>query len=299
MPPKKRPAATSATVPSAKRKKVSTGGTSSIGEPDTSEILASGRPKRSSIGEHIYDTTATKTANVNKAKPEAKRSTTKAQSTTAARGRGTPRKDATAPTEERHALETPGTPPSKPVGKPKRLASAKSHSQVETATQTVQKAPRPAQPAVAPTPKSKGRPKSNTTKPTTAVGTEKSADKSKSKPKTTKAGEKAVAPKAGTDEKLDGLAANESDRDMIDEDKGKQYWLMKAEPDSRVENGVDVKFSIDDLMNAKVPEGWDGKDQSILGESCKLTDMRRCPKFCGEEQNASDEEGRPGILLSL
>jgi hypothetical protein len=264
MPPKKRPATTSATI-SAKRKKVS------IGEPDTSEILVSGRPKRSSIGEHIYNTTATKTANVNKTKPEVKRSTTKAQSTTSARDRGI---CATAPTEERHALETPGTPPSKSVGRPKKSASAKSHSQVETATQTVQKAPRPAQPAVAPTPKSKGRPKSNTTKATTkattVVGTGKSADKPKGKPKTTKAEEKAVASKAGTDKKLDGLTANEFGRDVVDEDKGKQYWLMKAEPDSRVENGVDVKFSIDDLMNAKVPEGWDGKDQSVFGEFRRL-----------------------------
>lgn len=266
MPSKKRPAATGATVSSAKRKKVSIGGTSSIGEPDTSETQASGRPKRSSIGEHIYNTTASKTANANKAKPEAKRSTTNAQSTTAARGRGTPLKDATAPTEERQAPETPGTPPSKPVGRPKKSASAKSH----TATQTVEKAPRPPQPAVAPTPKPKGRPKSNTTKATTAVGTGKSADETKGKPKTTKAEEKAAPPTAGTDEKLDGLAANGSDWDVVDEDEGKQYWLMKAEPDSRVENGVDVKFSIDDLMNAKVPEGWDGEDQSVFRSSVDL-----------------------------
>src|SRR5436309_10159539 len=147
MAPKKRPAATGATVSSAKRKKVSVDGSSSIGEPDISETHASARPKRPSIGEHIYNTTTTETANVNKAKPEAKRSTTKAQSTTAARGRGTPRKGATAPTEERQASETPGTPPSKPVGRPKKSTS---HSQVENATQTVKKAPRPAQPAVAP-----------------------------------------------------------------------------------------------------------------------------------------------------
>jgi hypothetical protein len=140
----------------------------------------------------------------------------------------------------------------------------KSPSQAETATQTVEKAPRSPKPAVAPTPKPKGRPKSNTT---TAVGTGKSADKPKGKPKTTKAEEKAAAPKVGTDEELDGLTANESNWNAAHEDEGKQFWLMKAEPDSRVENGVDVKFSIDDLMNAKVPEGWDGKDQSVFGSS--------------------------------
>ncbi|KAL9098081.1 MAG: hypothetical protein Q9163_006190 [Psora crenata] len=36
------------------------------------------------------------------------------------------------------------------------------------------------------------------------------------------------------------------------------YWLMKAEPDSRMEKGRDVKFSIDDLRAATEPEAWDG-----------------------------------------
>ena len=39
---------------------------------------------------------------------------------------------------------------------------------------------------------------------------------------------------------------------------GPSYWLMKAEPESRIEKGKDVKFSIDDLRAAKSPEGWDG-----------------------------------------
>ena len=41
---------------------------------------------------------------------------------------------------------------------------------------------------------------------------------------------------------------------------GKNFWLMKAEPLSRMEKGKDVKFSIDDLEAAKEPEGWDGKN---------------------------------------
>ncbi|KAG5746115.1 hypothetical protein H9Q70_011183 [Fusarium xylarioides] len=39
---------------------------------------------------------------------------------------------------------------------------------------------------------------------------------------------------------------------------GQWYWLMKAEPETRIENGVDVKFSIDDLKAKIEPEGWDG-----------------------------------------
>ena len=39
---------------------------------------------------------------------------------------------------------------------------------------------------------------------------------------------------------------------------------MKAEPESRMEKGVDVKFSIDDLAARKVPEPWDGKFLTCL-----------------------------------
>lgn len=38
----------------------------------------------------------------------------------------------------------------------------------------------------------------------------------------------------------------------------RQYWLMKAEPESRLEKGHDVKFSIDDLASKTEPEPWDG-----------------------------------------
>ena len=41
-------------------------------------------------------------------------------------------------------------------------------------------------------------------------------------------------------------------------DSGLIIRLMKAEPESRIERGKDVKFSIDDLEAAKEPEGWDG-----------------------------------------
>lgn len=46
--------------------------------------------------------------------------------------------------------------------------------------------------------------------------------------------------------------------DAPEKDIGRSYWLMKAEPESRLEKGVDVKFSIDDLAAAMQPEPWDG-----------------------------------------
>ncbi|KAH8704559.1 PUA-like domain-containing protein [Phaeosphaeriaceae sp. PMI808] len=36
------------------------------------------------------------------------------------------------------------------------------------------------------------------------------------------------------------------------------FWLLKAEPLPRYENGVDVSFSIDDLATCTVPEPWTG-----------------------------------------
>lgn len=44
-----------------------------------------------------------------------------------------------------------------------------------------------------------------------------------------------------------------------DESDEPSYWLMKAEPESRIEKGKDVKFSIEDLENATEPEAWDGE----------------------------------------
>ncbi|KAL8778682.1 MAG: hypothetical protein Q9213_007296 [Squamulea squamosa] len=54
----------------------------------------------------------------------------------------------------------------------------------------------------------------------------------------------------------DEKTLNEDDEE--DDPDGPSYWLMKAEPDSRVEKGKDVKFSIDDLEKAVEPEAWDG-----------------------------------------
>ncbi|KKA27127.1 hypothetical protein TD95_000361 [Thielaviopsis punctulata] len=43
----------------------------------------------------------------------------------------------------------------------------------------------------------------------------------------------------------------------VERHDGEWHWLMKAEPESRIENGVDVKFSIDDLRACTKPEPWD------------------------------------------
>jgi hypothetical protein len=43
-----------------------------------------------------------------------------------------------------------------------------------------------------------------------------------------------------------------------EESESRRYWLMKAEPETRIEKGKDVKFSIDDLAACDEPQAWDG-----------------------------------------
>ncbi|KAL1918946.1 uncharacterized protein VTP21DRAFT_2327 [Calcarisporiella thermophila] len=56
-----------------------------------------------------------------------------------------------------------------------------------------------------------------------------------------------------------------------------RFWLMKAEPESRIVKGKDVKFSIDDLAN--MPDGtstWDGvrnyEARNIMRDQMKVGD---------------------------
>ncbi|GAA6022830.1 hypothetical protein JCM10207_001418 [Rhodosporidiobolus poonsookiae] len=76
------------------------------------------------------------------------------------------------------------------------------------------------------------------------------------------------------------------------------HWLIKAEPESRIEKGVDVKFSIDDLEEKKTTT-WEGvrnheakkylKEQMKLGQlclfyasNCKIPGVSGIAKVCKE-----------------
>jgi predicted RNA-binding protein with PUA-like domain len=54
------------------------------------------------------------------------------------------------------------------------------------------------------------------------------------------------------------------------------YWLIKAEPESRLEKGVDVKFSIDDLKTLGT-DCWNGvrnyEARNILRDKMKVDDI--------------------------
>ncbi|KAJ4114748.1 hypothetical protein NW768_011302 [Fusarium equiseti] len=100
-----------------------------------------------------------------------------------------------------------------------------------------------------------------------------SPKQTKSTPKETKPAPKETKPKLKEDAKSNKAAKKETSGDSrslspspdipttnpnAQKHDGKWYWLMKAEPETRIENGVDVKFSIDDLKAKTEPEGWDG-----------------------------------------
>ncbi|KAK7754417.1 hypothetical protein SLS62_003711 [Diatrype stigma] len=77
---------------------------------------------------------------------------------------------------------------------------------------------------------------------------------SKTKGKAASAKTKHGEVKASSSNTTAGSSANNSPADPSE----KSYWLMKAEPESRFENGTDVRFSIDDLASRTEPEPWDG-----------------------------------------
>lgn len=69
-------------------------------------------------------------------------------------------------------------------------------------------------------------------------------------------------------------ADDDDDDDEDDDHDNRSYWLMKAEPESRLEKGVDVKFSIDDLRAATEPEPWNGRVQASSRQDTELTSQQ-------------------------
>ncbi|KAI0023296.1 DUF55-domain-containing protein [Xylariomycetidae sp. FL0641] len=128
---------------------------------------------------------------------------------------------------------------------PKRKAAQQEEADGSTANlrRSTRRKTTTAAPAVDESP----NPPKPTKKPTRATGS-KPASTSGSKAGTAKTKPPPAAPKTAAKPKATGVnGASE-----------KSYWLMKAEPESRFENGTDVKFSIDDLASRTEPEPWDG-----------------------------------------
>ncbi len=119
------------------------------------------------------------------------------------------------------------------------------------------------------------------TKTTKAAKTGKGTTKVKPKKATKSATKSRGSVKNSVKERRDSYVSIEipqvytTTADPVDESEGDEdpegpaYWLMKAEPESRIEKGKDVKFSIDDLKNAIEPEAWDGKSSDSRNSDTK------------------------------
>ncbi|KAI1131458.1 PUA-like domain-containing protein [Nemania abortiva] len=91
----------------------------------------------------------------------------------------------------------------------------------------------------------------------TSISKEATKSRPKSKAQTTKSDKAKVNGKAAAKSTATTKPVKTDSGDTSDS-PDKWFWLMKAEPESRFENGIDVKFSIDDLASRKDPEPWDG-----------------------------------------
>lgn len=258
MPPKKRgrPPGIDArpTQPPAKRVRV--GETSIIGTQDSSEATEPSRPRRVSAGEPNYSSKRARAPNGEKAGAKASASNSlistadKASERYKKKGASTSFGKRQVSATARAEAETSETP-KRGRGRPKKvpaMADVAVEKKVSTASKrfvsqpsSISKRPvgRPKKTlkdiksVIAPALKRKG--------PATSVNHEGDEDE---------------------EEDLDTLSNGPADDDgeegTEDPDPGRHYWLMKAEPNSRIVRGVDVKFSIDDLAAKAKPEAWDG-----------------------------------------
>ncbi|KAJ9605118.1 hypothetical protein H2200_010508 [Cladophialophora chaetospira] len=241
-------------------KKVRIGNATDI--PDPTITSSAGRPKRTTVSEPKYNFTrrrlsSTQSANpaVKEPQPASKRRGRPPKAVAAAaaadeieddvkpRGRGRPPKTiaspARAPTKEEKVAPKKRGRPSKTATTPPSKAASVSAKTARAATS--KKAPAKASTTA---PAKRGR------KPKAAAEVAEPVLESETD------AENPLILNGDADANVDGDADKMEDLAGIDPDV--QYWLMKAEPNSRIENGHDVKFSIDDLAAKTEPEAWDG-----------------------------------------
>jgi EVE domain len=281
MPPKKRgrPAGPTAVAPPRPTKRVRAGETSIMGEQNSSDVTESGRPRRSSAGEPDYNTKRPRAPNKTPTSSSNQTNDIKANVTrkrkAASKLFGKRKTSATAKPEP----EPPATP-KRGRGRPPTTVKPAPEPAAPKRGRGRPKSPKAAtEPAVGETPATvkepAGRPKKNVGKPVKAAGGSKTttnATKSTkgvaSKAKGVKASVKVENHKDDAKDSVAAAAIPNGTTNNIYDDADEaaaeatmlQYWVMKAEPDSRMVKGVDVKFSIDDFKEKanEGPVAWDG-----------------------------------------
>ncbi|EXJ76058.1 uncharacterized protein A1O5_00566 [Cladophialophora psammophila CBS 110553] len=243
MPPRKRKASSTSSTPA---KKVRIVGTSDI--PDQAAASPAGRPKRTSVSEPKYNFTRRRSSGAQNAVSAG------AKSEPVMKKRGRPLKAAaaaaaaaaTASTATKHAVK-------QKMAKltPKKSTTSTSSKPVTSSAQKARAATR----------------KSSTNAPTTTTAGRRGR-KPKVQSETSDASsepdsesEDGANPDGNAPAAINGDGTKSAEMAALDHDI--QYWLMKAEPESRMEKGHDVKFSIDDLAAKTEPEGWDGVRNAV------------------------------------
>ena len=258
MPPKKRGRPSGSTSTSQRpTKRVQVGETSVIGTQNTAELTESGRPKRSSNGQPNYTTTRTKAPNAKEAR---NKNTTSVLKTSTANQPSVRRKREPASKLLGKRRPSVNTEAEAEASKPKRGRPPKAVKESTKApagnevVNTVKKARGRSTKAVG-----RGR----TKKDEKDVKSVKTSDAKRKAPKVSVGRAKVRGAEVAEEEIIDNLSNGistevDEDEEILSDDSGRQYWLMKAEPESRIENGIDMKFSIDDLKERYGPEAWDG-----------------------------------------
>ncbi|KAM0326330.1 hypothetical protein ACHAQA_006930 [Verticillium albo-atrum] len=127
----------------------------------------------------------------------------------------------------------------------------------------------------------------------------KSAAQAKAPKKSSAAAKKAAPPRKSVDElkalrdAYDDVPAVNPELPARDPPDAAMFWLMKSEPDVRVEDGYEIKFSIDDLGARKAPEGWDGIRNYVARNN--LRQMKKGDKAFFYHSNCK-EPGVVGIM---
>lgn len=265
MPPKKRgrPASSASTAQSP-AKRVRVGETSVIGPSTISEATESGRPKRS-LGEPSYTTTRSKAPNPQENSNKAATSTLKPSTGNQPNVRRKRKSGSKLFYKRRQSVNTEVKAEAEAeTAKPKRGRPPKAAKETAKASvsneqvDTVKKAAKAEKVAG----RGRGRPKKDV-KDLKDLKSGKTSDAKRKTPKVRagRAKEKEAKAAAGdiVDDLPDGISTEvDEDDETLTDDSGRQYWLMKAEPESRMENGIDMKFSIDDLKERNGPEPWEG-----------------------------------------
>ncbi|KIV94597.1 hypothetical protein PV10_02349 [Exophiala mesophila] len=236
MPATKRKAGANTKTAGGKRARF--GDVSIVTDAEEPTLPSAGRPKRASASSPQY------------APPRRTRRSTNNEDTTPASPAAetlTPKKRGRPAKATAAKLETP--PPPSVIVQKKRDLQAKSTTAITSKSNTSKKQAQDAKKTV-------NAPKSTNTSP------KRTSNKNTSITKNRQDAETKYESKSGPSQEMDAESGAKDNADLthpvegIDQDI--QYWLMKAEPESRIEKGHDVKFSIDDLAAKSEPEGWDG-----------------------------------------